>query len=314
MKESLLRQSDLEIIAGPCQISPENLHEIYDMADIRVADGKGGMQRAIWGARVVGLKSRTDLDKSGKGMGIDFSSLINENVLIVPDILPPSVQMSKDIVYDTDLLVATEVMIPHIQMPMYEQAQIPAGHLLSWNPSVDQLGWHVKEISDSARRNGWLVGLKNGKSIDTSLYVANDPMHSGITSLEKQWLGLASYARDMNGSLILIHRGVESPEKGQYRNAPVHEVAKRVKNRVPEAKLYFDPSHSLGPNLRNSIVEETIRVMQMKNGNGFLYDGILVESGSSESDTNQHITLQELEGMVKELARFRKLRTPEPAK
>lgn len=303
---------DLEVIAGPCQVDNGNLQEIYQMAEIRVADGRGGLQPAIWGTRVVGLKSRTEYDPSGLGMGIDFSHLIHQDTLIIPDSLAPSVVMSKQIIADTDLLVATEVMLPHIQMPMYKNAGIPAGHFLSWNPSVDQLGWNIKMLADTARRNGWLVGIKNGKNLDVPYSQAAVPNHQVITSVEKQWSGLASYAKGINSTVALIHRGVDTPDKGNYRNIPVHEIARKVKHKVPEAKLYFDPSHSLGPKLRDSIVEETIKVMRMMDGNNFLYDGILIEVGTSQSDTAQHITVNELEGMMKELARFRRLRAPDP--
>ena len=42
----------------------------------------------------------------------------------------------------------------------------------------------------------------------------------------------------------------------------------------------------------------------------YLYDGILVEAGTSVTDTLQHITLKELEYMLDELARFRDLVAP----
>lgn len=303
---------DLEIVAGPCQISPENLKEIYQMAEIRVNDGKGGMQRALYGERFVGLKSRTMLNGEGEGMGIDFP-VISEQMLIMPDrleVVPPSVQMAEQFVKDTDLLVATEVMMPDVQLPFYE-GKIPAGKLMLWNPSVNQLGWQIAQTANIARRNDWLVGIKNGKALDIPLAAANEATHT-TTSLENTWVGLSSYARDMNGQLILIHRGADTPEKGLYRSAPVHEIAKRAKERVPDAKLYFDPSHSFGQKLRDDIVEGTISAMLMTDEkNNFLYDGILIEVGTSDSDTGQHITVNEFEDMVKELARYRKLRTPE---
>ncbi len=62
------KQYDLEIIAGPCSITPENAEEIIERtAKIVTPDG----MRAIYGTRVVGLKSRTALDLKGEGMGID---------------------------------------------------------------------------------------------------------------------------------------------------------------------------------------------------------------------------------------------------
>ena len=75
--------------------------------------------------------------------------------------------------------------------------------------------------------------------------------------------------------------------------------------------MYFDPSHSYGPKLRDQIVEGTIEAMAMRDGQDFLYNGILIETGTSKTDTNQHISLEELEAMTKELGTFRNLRTPE---
>src|SRR5579862_3038764 len=63
---------NLEIIAGPCSITPENTEEVInEIAKIKLPDGR----RAIFGTRVVGLKSRTALDLSGEGMGIDSQAI-----------------------------------------------------------------------------------------------------------------------------------------------------------------------------------------------------------------------------------------------
>jgi hypothetical protein len=39
----------------------------------------------------------------------------------------------------------------------------------------------------------------------------------------------------------------------------------------------------------------------------YLYDGILIEAGNSETDTEQHITINELKILCKELSKFREL-------
>ncbi len=290
---------NLEIIAGPCSAGPENIGELHQIADMGTVSG----------VRVVGLKSRTDLNPTGEGMGIDFD-VINAQILqpgIERDILPPSVEYARDL-SKRGMLVATEVMLPEIQIPYYE-GLIPKDKLLLWNPSVNQLGWQTMQTAQYAERNGWAVGIKNGKALGSTLSEANDPNHEG-TSMEKAWTGLAAYAQSAN-EIILIHRGVDVPEKGDYRNALVHESARRAKKKVPGSKLYFDPSHSYGPKLRDQIIEDTIRTMATRDGKGFLYDGILIETGTSKTDTNQHISLEELEAMTKELGTFRNLRTPE---
>ena len=67
-------QYDLAIIAGPCSITPENTKEIInEIATIRTPD----KERAIYGTRVVGLKSRTALDLNGEGMGIDSQAILH---------------------------------------------------------------------------------------------------------------------------------------------------------------------------------------------------------------------------------------------
>lgn len=128
--------------------------------------------------------------------------------------------------------------------------------------------------------------------------------------MEKTWAGLASYTGKLVGDTILIHRGVDVPDKGNYRSFPVHQMALRTKL-ATKLKLYFDPSHALGPKMRDEIVKATIEAMKMKiSDQEYVYDGILVEVGTSVTDTLQHITLKELEYMLKELAKFRDLVSP----
>lgn len=296
---------DLEVIAGPCSFTKENLSETEQIANIRCPDRLGGFQRAIWGTRVVGLKSRTELNPSGEGMGIDFHALTNP----AEGIVPPSVLFTEKIVRETGLLVATEVMMPDRQLPHYVD-RVPRGKLLVWNPSVMTLGWPVMEMAKFAKENGWLVGLKNGKWLGERIATVEDPNRTVPSSMEKAWTGLATYCPDLDGSLILIHRGVDVDGKGNFRSIPLHEAARRAKRRVPGSKLYFDPSHSFGPRLRDNIVSGTINAMCIPDGNSFLYDGILIESGTSKTDTNQHISLSELEDLTRELSTFRRLRAP----
>ncbi|MBI4064755.1 hypothetical protein HY409_00090 [Candidatus Gottesmanbacteria bacterium] len=305
------RSYDLEIHAGPCSVNRINLREIYQIADIRVKNARGEFIRAFSGTRVVGLKSRTFLSSNTSEMGMDLP-ILEEQFLVTEDThdrTPPSVEFARQIVADTDLVVATEIMMPDVQIPHYI-GKIPPGKLLLWNPSVDQLGWHIWQTAKYARDHGWQVGIKNGKSLGTTLANAQDATNQEITELEKTWVGLASFAQNLEGRVVLIHRGVETPEKGLFRSAPVHEIARRAKRRIPQVRLFFDPSHSCGSNLRDQIVPITIEAMRMKDGNNFLYDGILVEAGTSDTDILQHITLDELRVLAEELTKFRSLRSP----
>lgn len=304
------RHYNLEVIAGPCSYSPETAEQYYKMAEIQVSDGCGGRQPALWGTRVVGLKSRTELPiNGGNGLGTDFNFL--EQIVVLeqqPEGIPPSVAFAQELTHETGLLIATEIMMPEIQLPLYE-GRIPAGKLLAWNPSVDQLGWHVWQTAQYAKKNGWYVGLKNGKWLDVDLATADNPDAVTLTSLQKAWQGLATFARDLNGRLILIHRGVDVPGKGDYRNAPIHEIARRAKI-TTGGRLYLDPSHMLGEEKRAKIVPYTIEAMHMSDDGDWLYNGILAEVGQSTTDTKQHITVDEFEELVKELAKFRRLRAP----
>ena len=306
-----LRNYNTEVIAGPCSFDLETAHQYNHIAEIKVLNGFGEKQRAIYGTRIVGAKSRTSLKSGSQGMGVDLPFI--EQFLITGNKLekiPPSVAFAEKLCQETGLLIATEIMIPHIQLPWYE-GRIPEGKLMPWNPAVNQLGYQVWEMAQFAERNGWYVGIKNGKWLgDVDLEQANNPDFLDMTSLQRTWQGLVSWAQNVNGGLILIHRGVDVLGKGNYRNAPVHELARRAKE-ATGAKLYLDPSHMNGPGRRDMIVKDTIKAMKMKNGNGPLYDGILIEVGTSKTDTGQHITVAELEDLVRELARFRRLRPPD---
>jgi len=303
-----MKNNPVKIIAGPCSINYENLDEIYKIAEIKI-NGKF----AIWGTRVVGLKSRTNLNKSGKGMGIDFfdyfklkKRFLKTKKLNIKKVKFPSIELAKKIVKETKLLVATEIMDPWLQLPIYEQ-NIPPEKLMIWNPAVNQLGWPIKVMADFVKKNKWYLGIKNPKWLGDKLKKVNNLKNKNQTSMEKTWEGLVSYADLDPERIFLIHRGVDIPEKRNYRNAPVHFLAQKVKQKTG-CLLFFDPSHSHGPIMREKILPATIKAMKMKiNDKNYLYDGILIEAGNSETDTEQHISLKELEILVKEISKFREI-------
>lgn len=303
---------DLEIFAGPCSITPENAEEIINITS-KIITPAGS--RAIYGTRVVGLKSRTSMDLNGQGMGIDSQVIQHAHRLKTEDrqgLKVPSVQLAERIVKDTGMAIATEVMIPHIQLPYWEEKEALKGKVMIWNPSVNQLGWNIYEMSEFARRNDWSLGIKHGKFLGKdSLEIANHQDYIGETSLEKVLLGLTTYAQNITSDLVIIHRGVDVPGRGEYRNAQVHEVMKRIKMNAPHAKIYFDPTHSIGPQMRHVIFDEALDAMKTKVDATFLYDGLLVEAAStSPVDIGEHLTLEELSLLVNELHAFRKIRTP----
>ncbi|MEK7571411.1 MAG: hypothetical protein AAB553_03980 [Patescibacteria group bacterium] len=310
------KKYDLTIIAGPCSITPENAQEVInETANITTPDGK----RAIYGTRVVGLKSRTALDFTGDGMGLDSQAMQQAMNLPASDrmnVKMPSVELAEKIAKATGLLISTEIMIPHLQLPYWEKKKALAGNVMIWNPAVEQLGWNVLELAEFARKNGWDVGIKHGKFLGKDpLEVANHPDYKGETSLEKVLLGLTTYVQEIPGELVVIHRGVDVPGRGDYRNALVHEIMRRLKRKLPKnAKLFFDATHCIGPVMRHTIVNEVIASAKMKVGDEFLYDGIMMEAGSSSPvDFGEHLSIAELKHLVKELSGFRTLRKPKEA-
>jgi hypothetical protein len=54
--------------------------------------------------------------------------------------------------------------------------------------------------------------------------------------------------------------------------------------------------------------------MLMKDGNNWLYDGALIEVGTSTTDTDQHISIDEMQALAQELAKYRELHSSEPEK
>jgi 3-deoxy-D-arabino-heptulosonate 7-phosphate (DAHP) synthase len=109
----------------------------------------------------------------------------------------------------------------------------------------------------------------------------------------------------------MIHRGVDVVGKGKFRHLPVHDSAEKVK-KMTKVKMFFDPSHSLGRFLRDQIVDQTILAMHMKTTEGeYLYDGILIEVGTSITDTEQHITVEELQTLCNEIIKFREINNNE---
>ncbi len=302
----------IRIFAGPDSLDDYNINEVYEIADMQ-ADG----QKVIFGTRTVGLKSRTSFDKNNSEngfMGFDFEIIMKNFDIFglggtVDDLKPlPTVDMAAQIYRDTGLICSTEIMLPAIQLACIAKS-FKFKPFMVWNPAVDQLGWHIRQMAGFASEYDWIVGLKNGKWLGEEYETAEDPNFEGITSIEKVWDGLVDYAQ-LAPETILIQRGCDLPRKGEYRNLPIHQTAKRTKlrNKDKDIKLFFDPSHALGPKKRDRIVDETVEAMEMKiDDNEFLYDGILIEVGTAKCDTHQHITLDELRQLVERVGEFREI-------
>lgn len=303
------------IIAGPCSVDDKNISEIHDISTMTVTNLAGRKQKAIAGTRVVGIKSRTELSSDGKGMGMDYAVYeANLKKFLsgkqASDFeMAPSAKISIDIFEKTGFLIATEVCSPLIQLlPL--SGKIPAGKMLPWNPAVNQLGWPLHEMAVIAQENDWLIGIKNSKSLGESVTSAESPHQSAKTPLEKVWGGLVAYTQMQKDRVYMIQRGIEAHQRGDYRSLPIHQTARRMKA-AAGTPLLFDPSHSLGPKMRMHIAAATIDALQMKMLDGsYLYDGVLIEAGTSSTDTDQHVTLDELRDIVEAVAKFRNLQSP----
>ena len=298
----------VKIIAGPCSINKENAKELKEIVSLNK-----GTYLPIYGVRVVGLKSRTELKNNTSYMGIDFDThvqiyneMLNGNFNAINKANYPSVDIAKDILaVDGKMIIATEIVDPVLQIPVL--ARHIKQNLLPWNPAVNQLGWQMKVIGEYAKKYGFSIGIKNAKNLGIS---AKDSEENNQTApLEKVWKGLATYTgiQEDKNRIFMIQRGVDEPDKGDYRNLPIHQCAKRVKQ-ATDYQMLFDPSHSYGPKLRNKIVEGTIEAMKMKLDNGvWLYDGVLIEVGTSTTDTEQHITINELSNIIDGISQFREI-------
>lgn len=301
-----IKNSEVSIIAGPCSINEKNFKDLYELSFMEVRNRNGNTQRAISGVRIVGVKSRTSYSYNKGSMGLDSEVLV-ENIEIyaqgggVKDMkMLPSVQMAQEFISKTNMLVASEIVSPLIQIPLCDRL-LKEHELLLWTPAVAQLGWSLLEMYEASKENKWTLGVKNPKWVGKET--------DGLTSMEKTWLGMGSYVPYIH-KVIFIQRGVDVAESGPYRNMPAHESAKKIKAKTG-MKMYFDPSHCFGPKLRYDIVEGTIEAMKMRiSEHEYLYDGILIEAGVSETDTEQHITHNELQRLAKALAEFRDLTPP----
>ena len=298
----------VKIIAGPCSISNENAKELKEIVSLN-----SNTRRPIHGVRVVGLKSRTELKNDASYMGMDFdvhmqiyNEMLDGNFNAINKIDYPSIEIAKDILaIDDKMIVATEIVDPVLQMPIL--ARNIGQNLLPWNPAVNQLGWQMKIMGEYAKRYGFSIGIKNAKNLGIS--AKDSEKNNQSAPLEKVWKGLATYTgiQEDTSRIFMIQRGVDDPNKGDFRNLPIHKCAKRVKQATGYGML-FDPSHSFGPKLRDKIVEGTIEAMKMKIENGdWLYDGVLIEVGTSTTDTEQHITISELSNLIDEISKFREI-------
>lgn len=306
----------LEIWAGPCSINRQNVSELYAIAELTTKNIKGETIRAIRGTRIVGEKSRTNDSRETNSIGLDIAAnqrnadILQSGGTINDFEIPPSVAIATEFIGLTGLMMVTEITDPWIQMPTYQLAKIPSGQALFWNPAVQQLGRPVEIMSRFASANGWDIGLKNGKWLGAELNEVENPERGTFSPMENVWAGLFSYVSKNTGRVFIIERGVDVPGKGKKRNAETPEATRRVKAKL-NCHVAIDTSHLLGGNFtEEEIIEWTIDRLHLRDNSGFLYDALLIEAGTSTTDTNQHISVDGLGYLANEVAKFRPLASP----
>ncbi len=183
----------------------------------------------------------------------------------------------KEVKQETGLLTATEIATSkHVELCLQNDVDILwIGARTAANP------FSIQEIADVLQGTDKIVMLKNPINPDLALWMG------GIERLQK-----ANITK-----LGLIHRGFSTYEKTKYRNIPEWQIPLNIKSELPDTPLFCDPSHITGR--RDKILEISQMALDLN------FDGLMIETHCSPddawSDSNQQVTPNQLEMIIKEL-------------
>jgi len=328
------------IITGPCQTSDRHgVDYLKSLSTMRVTNPGGIQVCAIAGERLCTIKSRTDLnpaDAARSGMGVDFPiweafskqviNMIRNNGALLQKPVMQGALWAKEIQDSTGgMPIAFEAMDWMHAMLMMDH--ILPGTAIPWSPSVKTSGHEMETLSEVVGEHGSVLGIKGPKFYPELL---PRRIEDGPTSMENTWTGLGMYALGATcipKTIMLIERGRDVPNKGDWRNMPDHNSARMAKQmlqkKIEDAGLAgevlvtmaYDPSHTNGPKRVSCIVEDAIDAARQMDitGKEPLYNMLLIESKDKAappplSDAGQHITGEQVQDIADGIAQFRPIR------
>ena len=335
----ILTNVPIKIITGPCQTSDRwGVDYLKSLATMQVTNPNGVQIQAIAGGRLCTIKSRTELnptDRERSGMGIDFSVWEEFSKQVIQAIKnsekPPPLPITRGGQWAEEIQNNTGGMPLAFEAMDWMHAMLMMGHMLpgtgtAWSPSVLTLGHSIQTLSEVVGDRGGTLGIKGPKFYPAALPRC---IEDGPTLMEATWVGLGMYAlgaTQIPKEILLIERGRDVPNKGNWRNIPDHNSARLAKQMLQrkvndaglssqtQISMAYDPSHTNGPKRVEFIVEDSINAAGQMDLNGEpLYEVILVESKEKKapaplSDAGQHISGEQIQDIIDGIARFRPIK------
>ena len=193
---------------------------------------------------------------------------------------------------ETGIPAATEVATPeHVRLALKHGIRhLWIGARTTTNPFLVQQIADALAISVNAQTAG-----KSEPEMPVTIYVKN-PVSPDV----RLWKG--AIERILNAGIttvFAVHRGFQTGQPTQYRNAPVWSVPFALKTEFPNVPLLLDPSHMAG---NAALVPELCRKAMILG-----YDGLMIEAHlhpcEAKSDKDQQLSPEELKTLISNLSR-----------